>query len=213
MAFSMPATKSAPKTVEQLVPVGLHIGRCYGIVDLGSQKGSVQYPAPKRKILMLWELPELMKVFKEEKGEQPMVLKKKYTYAFSDKSILFKDLKSWFSDKPDGDMAHWLQDLSIGKASYLNVTQEVFEVAGEKINYNSISSISPLPPKTKCPTAINMPVLFDMFGVFDEEKFNALPEWIQKEIKKSPEYGRCIGASILGDGTMNKKDSVDDLPF
>lgn len=208
MAFIMPATKSAPKKPEDLVPAGLQIGRCYGIIDLGSQKGSVQFPAPKRKILVLWELPELMKVFKEDKGEQPMTVKKKYTYAFSDKSILFKDLKSWFSEKPEGDMAHWLTDLTIGRTAYLNITQEVFEVGGEKINYNSITSVSPLPAKTKCPAAINKPLTFDMFGKFDEEKFKALPEWIQKEIQKSPEYGKCIGAAILGDGTVN-----DDRPF
>jgi hypothetical protein len=51
-------------------------------------------PVEQRKIRLTFELPTELKVFDEEKGEQPTVLGKKYTLSLSEKAFLRKDLES-----------------------------------------------------------------------------------------------------------------------
>lgn len=77
--MSLIATKGddRPKT---MVPEGTHVGRCYAVVDLGTHheewKGK---PKTRRKVILSFEFPSQMHVFKEEEGEQPMGRSKTFT--------------------------------------------------------------------------------------------------------------------------------------
>jgi hypothetical protein len=48
----------------------------------------------QRKIRLSWELPTELRVFKEEKGEQPIAIHKEYTLSFGEKSNLRIDIRS-----------------------------------------------------------------------------------------------------------------------
>ena len=80
------------------VPAGAHVGRCYSLIDLGTQLSSGQYGEKlQHKIQIKWEL-----FGEDEQGAplvsddgSPMTISKSYTLSLSDKASLRKDLASW----------------------------------------------------------------------------------------------------------------------
>ena len=180
------------KEKKDMIPGGLHVARLYACIDIGTQEGSKQFPTPKRKILFIWELPKIKRIFKEELGKQPLVKEKTYnwnTNMGADKSGLIIDLKSWFSDaQPDGDVQYWVENCIIGKPAYLNISLVQDKNDVQKW-YNNVEAVLPLPEDITCPPAITPTVKFDMFGkTFDFDTFVKLPKWIMKKIEESPEY-------------------------
>ena len=80
------------------VPAGMHLARCYRIIDLGTQKtefeGNVDF---KRKLKIVWEIhgeDDEGKPIVTSKNE-PMIITKDYTMSWGDKATLRKDLQSW----------------------------------------------------------------------------------------------------------------------
>jgi hypothetical protein len=76
-------------------PEGTHIARCVRAVDLGTQKGSVQFPDAKHKVLLAWELCEELSEF--EGKMTPIVVSKRYTLSLHKKAGLRHDLETWRS--------------------------------------------------------------------------------------------------------------------
>ena len=216
MAFKDIPT-SAGKEFEP-IPEGMHVARCYSIIDLGTQE--IEWEGEKklqRKIYVTFEIPSIMKEFKEGEGEKPQVIGKKYTLSFHENARLTRDLTSWLSSKKlEGDMAYWLDEYVVGTECMLNVIHNVYK---EK-TYANIETITPLPTSIKCPKQINPSMNFDL-QVFDAKKYAILPEWIQKIIVESPEYGYLVSgeANEADVGFETKKSVADDevkesdLPF
>ena len=69
----------------------------------------------------------------------------------------------------------------VGRACQLNV---VLNDTGE---YANVDSVIPLPKGMPAPTAQTAPILWNM-DEWDDDKFAALPEWVQEKIKKSTQY-------------------------
>ena len=69
----------------------------------------------------------------------------------------------------------------VGRACQLNV---VLNDTGE---YANVDSVIPLPKGTPAPTTDTPPILWNM-DEWDDEKFAALPDWVQEKIKKSTQY-------------------------
>ena len=87
-----------------LVPKGVRIGRCFSIIDLGTQYNDM-YAKWQRKVLITWEIPEYRKEFKDKDGntfDVSMTANKFYTYMIAEKSNLGKDLSSWLGDDLPG---------------------------------------------------------------------------------------------------------------
>ena len=83
------------------VPPGAYIGRCYSLIDLGTQLTSGQYGEKlQHKIRIGWEL-----FGEDENGEaltidvdgktMPMTISKSYTVSLHEKAGLRKDLAAW----------------------------------------------------------------------------------------------------------------------
>lgn len=172
---------SAKKQIDPC-PVGNHVARCIGVIDLGTQ--SKEYQGKKttsRQVRITWELPEEKKVFREENGEQPYLLSKDYTQSLSQKARLKSDLESW---RGRGFTDEELQGFDIknliGKSCLLNV------IHNDK-GYANIAAIAPVPKGTTVPAQINPSQYFDL-NEYNQEVFESLPEFIQDKIKLSPEY-------------------------
>ena len=79
-------------------PIGMHLARCYRVIDLGTQKTS--YKGTEKflhKIMIqfeIWSEDEDGKPTLTDKGE-PMSISKNYTLSLSDKAALRRDLKTW----------------------------------------------------------------------------------------------------------------------
>src|SRR6476646_4032953 len=82
--------------MRELIPAGNYIARCYQMIEIGTVDEFVMgKPVRAKKVRIGWELPTELKVLREEKGEQPLVISKEYTLSMNEKANLRKDLKSW----------------------------------------------------------------------------------------------------------------------
>lgn len=71
-------------------PEGMHQAVCVDVHDLGMVETSYKgKPKVQRKVVIYWEIAAI-----DSKGEQ-FVPRKRYTGSLNEKSMLFKDLKTW----------------------------------------------------------------------------------------------------------------------
>jgi len=175
----------------ELLPEGVHIARCYQIIHLGTR--TKEHPKwgtrARNEIRITWEVPGEMRVFDEDKGEQPMVISRSFTFTKSRKGHFVSFLESWrgksFSEKEleSFDVVNLL-----GQPCLLNI---VHAEASNGNTYANISSISPPLKDSKVPKGINPQVWYTPIA-HDQEVFDTLPEWMQEEIEDSDEYKEFV---------------------
>jgi hypothetical protein len=203
------------------VPQGLHLGICTEVVDLGTQtgeyrKGNVVSVKHQRKVAIRWTLPTVL--YEEgDKAGQPMGIGKTYTASLDEKSNLRKDAESWrgqaFTAK---ELDGFNLSALLGKPCQLQV---IHETKGDK-TYANIKSIVGVMKGTPIPAVDTELRMFDLDD-FDQETFDALPDWQKEKIVASPEYIDVMGAradTVAANGGANGKSSAagtddDDIPF
>lgn len=169
----------------ELVPAGNHMGRCVWLIDVGSHI-SKQWGKTSRKVLIGFELPKVRRVFNEEKGEEPALLSSQYTASLSDKAMLRADLESWRGRKFTADELKGFDLKNIlGKAGLVNVVHTEHE--GK--HYDNIKTITPLMEGMTCPPRETETIHFELDAP-NWDVYRKLPEWVQKKIESSPEWGK-----------------------
>ncbi len=193
----------------ELTPAGNHIAVCYMVCDLGEQEVDWQGVVKmQRKVRISWELPS-----EPMADGRPFSVSKKYTLSLSDKSNLRADLESW-RGRAFTDMELEGFDLFnvLGKACMVNVLHK----QGEKGLYAVASSISALPKGMTAPQRVNDLVQFSLDDDDAKEKFETLPDWLQKLINTNGLFsGRREAASVMADERNPPADdfSDSDIPF
>jgi hypothetical protein len=191
------------------VPVGVYIGRCYSLIDLGTQKTEGQYGVKfQHKIRISWEL-----FGEDEQGnpltinvdgvEMPMTISKSYTVSLHEKAGLRKDLASWRGkDFTEEEAAGFDVSRLIGAYCMLNITSS--ESNGK--TYSNISSITPLPAalKNNKPSPVHSNVIFNLDDP-DFEVFGRFYEKLQATIKNSPEWAELQ--------RNHGQHNTEDIPF
>jgi hypothetical protein len=179
------------------VPPGGYIGRCYSLIDLGTQLSSGQYGEKmQHKLRLGWEL------FGEaEDGspltvivggkEMPMTISKSYTVSLHEKASLRKDLAAW-RGKDFSDEEAKAFDVSKLVGAYCMVNVTTSETNGK--TYSNIAGLTPLPGalKNSKPAAVHANLMFDLDAP-DMEVFNTFHEKLQDAIKRSPEWAQKHG--------------------
>lgn len=202
----------------ELIPAGNYMARCYQMLQIGTVEEL--YLGEKKmlhKVRIGWELPTELKVFKEEKGEQPLVISQEYTLSMHEKATLRKMLASWRGkDFTEKEAECFDITALIGAPCMLNIIHKPSKKDPSR-SYEQIGSISPMPKGVKCPDAINPPQCLQ-FDNFDLSLFDRLPEFIQTKVKSSVEYKKMINPEsqeVHGhEGwTPIDGDPGDDLPF
>lgn len=203
----------------ELTPAGNHVARCYSMIHIGTVEeeymGDVKM---MNKARITWELPTELRVFKEENGEQPMVISKEYTLSLGDKANLRKDLDSWRGKAlTDEEASKFDITRLIGVPCMLNVIHKASKMGKM---YATISAISPMPKGLSCPKQINDTFIFDYEENYSDEKIASFPDFIKDKIKSSVEYRKKNGTYVdlppteHADGTWEKdNDDSQDLPF
>jgi hypothetical protein len=185
MAIKAPAPKDGD-FVRELIPQGMHVARCYSMVHIGNVEW--EYKGEKKisnKIRLTWELPNEMRVFKEENGEQPMVISKEYTLSMYEKANLRRDLESWrgkgFSNAEADDF-----DVTklLGQPCLLNL---VHVTKGDN-TYCNVAGVNPLMKGMECPAQINDSFEFNYDDKFDNAWVKEQPDFIKSQIFSTPEY-------------------------
>lgn len=199
------------------VPAGMHLARCYRIIDKGTQitnyKGKV---GASPKVMIQFEVHSEDaegNPLVTDKGE-PMTISKNFTASLADKAILRQELENWRSQ------AFTVEELDGFKLKNILGAWAMLSVVKEKGNdgndYTNISSINPVSSQIKkagLPTPHNPLKVFDLddpdmalfetFGIKTKEVIQASPEWNQK---KTPAPKQATLSSGFDDMT-------DDVPF
>lgn len=198
------------------VPAGVFIGRCFSLIDLGTQETNGQYGLKlQHKIRIGWEL-----FGEDENGEpltvdvdgvsMPMTISKSYTVSLHEKSGLRKDLAAWRGrDFTEEEAKAFDVSKLIGAYCMVNVTTS--ETNGK--TYSNVAGITPLPGalKNAKPEPVHAHVMFDLDNP-DMKVFATFHEKLQEAIKKSPEWKKhSKGESQAHHDEFESEDS--EIPF
>jgi hypothetical protein len=200
------------------VPAGLHLARCYQIIDLGTQKseymGKTKY---QPKVMFKFEVhgeDDQGNPLVTSKGE-PMSISKNYTASLSDMATLREDLKNWRGRDftPEELRAFELKNV-LGAFAMISVSTAQGRDGKE---YTNIGAIMPVPANIKkagLPEGHNSTAFFDLDNP-DMTLFETLSENIKNKIMSSPEWQERQGGVIEGISSpisqITKLD--DDIPF
>ena len=174
------------------VPSGAFIGRCYSLIDLGTQLvNSPDGEKLKHRIQLGWELfgeddqgsPLTVNI---DGHEMPMTIKKSYTVSMHEKAGLRKDLAAWRGKDFTEDEAKAF-DVSKLLGAYCMVNVTTNDKGGK--TYSNVAGLTPLPGALRAskPAPVHADQKFDLDAP-DMALFSTFHERLQDAIKKSPEW-------------------------
>lgn len=198
----MGLTASNNSTSFTMTPAGVHVARCFRMVDLGSQETEFQgQKKMAHKLMVSWELlgDEMM-----DDG-RPFSVSKRYTASLHEKAQLRKDLEAWRGKQftPEEEALFDLTKV-LGAYCMVNIVHETGKNGSE---YANIASIMPLPKGMPKPEGINPIIAFDLDSP-DMEVFNGFSEKLKATIQSSPEWG-----NINKQAAPFPNDPLDDVEF
>jgi hypothetical protein len=195
-------------------PIGNHIGRCFKMIDLGTQtsKGGQFAGKVARKIQITWELlgddaeGNAMTVTWEGKT-MPLTISKEYTLSMHEKASLRKELGAWRGKQfTDEEAKQFDITKLVGVYCMVNVTHS--ESNGKE--YANVAGLSPLPSalKNSRPAGVHSQVIFEIDNP-DMEAFESFPDWIKDKIREAPEWENSV--QMETEGASDEQDG--DIPF
>jgi hypothetical protein len=199
-------------------PSGMHLARCYRIIDLGTQKseylGQVKY---LRKVMLGWEIhgtDDAGTPLKMKDG-RPFAMFKNYTLSWAEKANLRADLQSW-RGKPfsQEEMRRFDLKTILGAWCMLNVIEKQ---GNDGKMYVNVTGITPVPSMIKqagMPTAINKNEVF-MIDSPDMEIFQTFSDNLKKKIMGTPEWEKVNSkpSAMPSAPAAPALDEDDDIPF
>jgi hypothetical protein len=199
------------------VPAGMHLARCFRIIDMGTQEstfdGVTDY---KRKLKFVWEVhgeDEDGKPLKTDKNE-PFMITKDYTNTWGEKGTLRKDLQSWRGREFTNEEQRRFDIKNVlDKWCMINVTHKAGKSAGKV--YANVTAITPVPSQIK---TIGLPAAFNKAEIFtlsepDMKIFDTFSDWLKKQIMSSPEWKSVQGRAEAPKASSGFDDMDDDIPF
>jgi hypothetical protein len=192
------------------IPSGSYPARCYSMVHIGTIEETILGTTKKlNKVRITWELPTELKVFKEENGEQPMVISKEFTLSMHEKATLRNFLKNWRGkDFTEEEAKAFDIEKLIGAPCLLNITHKT-KKDGSGV-YAEIGSVSTMPKGYTCPEPINPQFVFT-YDNFDKEKFDSLPDFLKNKMVNSDEYKLAVSGGNHVESPSEEEES--DVPF
>jgi hypothetical protein len=181
------------------VPSGMHLARCYRVIDLGTQKseylGQIKHLP---KVMLQFEVfgeDENGKPLTTPKGE-PLSVTKNFTLSLSEKATLRKDLQTWRGREFTADELRGFELKNVlGAWAMLSIVKAVGNNGKEYSNIQAILSVPPQIKKAGLPEGHNPTVIFSIdepdMAVFEtfrdglKEKIMGSPEWQDKHSKAS----------------------------
>jgi hypothetical protein len=199
------------------VPPGMHLARCYRIVDLGTQEstymGNVKHVP---RVLFQFEVHS-----EDSQGQplvtsngEPMTVSKTFTLSLAEKATLRRDLETW-RGKPFSkeELRGFELKNVLGQWGMITVAEN--ESNGK--TYTNIANINPVPvtiKKNGLPEGKNDLKLFSIEDA-DMSLFETFSDYLKERIRKSPEWDRLHGSPSVSNSapSANFDDMADDLPF
>lgn len=186
-------------------PEGTKIARCVWIVKLGLQPG-YKGNKPQQQVLFGWELSKNLEVFDESKGPKPYMITNTYNLILNDKSNFSLHLSGWLDGQTVTKDFNYFTLL--GEPCVLIIKHKGTEADANKMRAR-VAAITALTEEQTCPVQINSFKVLT-FNRWNEDTFNALPEWIRDKISISPEY-KQLNQPVAKDVYQKKANPVN--PF
>jgi len=205
------ATNTAQK--REVIAAGNYVARCYQMIHIGTIRETILGEEKiLNKVRIGWELPTELKVFNEEKGEQPLVLSEEFTLSMHEKSKLRKFLASWRGKDFSEDEAKCFDVTKLlGAACMLNVIHKPSKKDATVI-YAVIGSVSPVPKGLQVPPQLNKQLVLD-YDNFSNELFEQLPDFIKAKMQSSIEFAAMQQPNHQHIDQTEAPDLGDGLPF
>jgi hypothetical protein len=198
-------------------PSGMHLAKCYRIVDLGTQKseymGQVKY---LHKIMLGWEIhttKEDGSALKMRDG-RPFAMFKNYTLSWSEKANLRLDLQSW-RGKPftQEEMRRFDLETVLGAWCLLNVIERPGKDGKNYVNIDTVTPVPPMMKKAGLPEGVNKIEMFNLDKP-DMNMFESFSDKLKVKIMASPEWQKLQQSGNVATTTVDTSSDVDDdIPF
>jgi len=197
-------------------PAGVHIGRCFRIVDLGTQEETYEGETKLLpKMCVYWELhgeDDDGAPLVQDNGE-PMTIWQEFTKSLGKKAKLRSMLESWRGKAfTDEELKGFDVSKLIGAYCMVNVTHKQ-SAAGK--TYAAISSLTPLPAALRSakPGPVLPNQLFDIDAP-DMKLFDSFHDKLKERIEHSIEWrGANKADSSQSKGHADQDIPDDDIPF
>jgi hypothetical protein len=193
------------------VPSGVHIGRCYSIIDLGTQVTDGQFGLKEQhKIRIGWELfgedddgkPLTVDV---DGKEMPMTISKSYTVSLHEKANLRKELAAWRGrDFTEEEAKAFDVSKLVGAYCMVNVTTS--ENNGK--TYSNVAGLTPLPGalKNSKPQPVHDNIVFNLDEP-DRALLETFHEKLRDAIKRSPEWAKANGKAPVSNAIQEDEEA------
>lgn len=205
------ATNSGVK--RELIPAGNYVARCYSMVHIGTVTELILGESKRlNKVRITWELPTELRVFKEENGEQPMVISQEFTLSMNEKANLRKFLESW---RGQGFTEEQAKSFDITKLLGVPCMLSIIHKQTKKGNeYETIASIAAMPKGLQCPPQVNASLEFNYEDKFDIGVLESFPDFIKDKMKASEEFKRLLNPQETEVyEPVSNEEQPNDLPF
>lgn len=201
-------------------PQGMHLARCYRIIDLGTQKseymGQTKY---LHKIMLGWEIHGMNDdgtPIKMKDG-RPFAIFKNYTLSWSEKANLRLDLQSWRGKAfTQEEMRKFDLKNVLGAFCMLNIIERPSQDGGK--TYTNVNGVTPVPAMIKqngLPAPVNVNEMFNLQEP-DWVMFENFSDNLKKKIIASPEFEKAKGGvkpAQQAPAASMADDDLDDIPF
>jgi hypothetical protein len=201
------------------VPQGMHLARCYRVIDLGTQESSY--------LGTVKHLPKVMVQF-EVHGEddsgnpivtakgEPMSISKNFTLSLGEMATLRKDLQTWRGREFTAEELRGFELKNVlGAWAMISVIKAMGANGKEYTNIAAILSVPPAIKKTGMPDGHND---LKMFSIDEPDMvlFDSFSNGLREKIQKSPEWqarGNSSASMPVKASTGGINDMDDDIPF
>jgi hypothetical protein len=198
------------------VPPGMHLARCYRVIDMGTQTTTWQGKEKQQpKVMLQFEVHSEDadgKALVTDKGE-PLSISKNFTASLGEKAALRAELENWRSRGFTTDeLAGFQLKNVLGAWAMLSVVKEQGKDGKE---YTNITSINPVPASMKkagLPEGHNELKIFDIDSP-DMALFETLGQRMREKIEASPEWQQRGSPAQPSSGGSKFEDMTDDIPF
>jgi hypothetical protein len=199
-------------------PQGMHLARCYRIIDLGTQKseymGQVKY---LHKVMLGWEIHGMNDdgtPIKMKDG-RPFAIFKNYTLSWSEKANLRLDLQSWRGKAfTQEEMRKFDLKNVLGAFCMLNIIERPGQDGKTYTNVNGVTPVPAMIKQNGLPAAVNVNEMFNLQEP-DWVMFEKFSDNLKKKIISSPEFEKAKGGAKTAQQApaASTVEEDDDIPF
>ncbi len=190
-------------TYEQ-APIGAHIARCIGLIDIGTHHGEYEgVPNVRRQVIVKWELSNEL-ISEGDFAGKPFTVSEFYTLSLGEKANLRKVLTSWRGkDFTDDELKGFDLKNVLNKPCQL-------QVGRNKKDRAKVLAVMSLPKGVPVPEQVNPGVCFSL-DEFSGDVYDSLTDGIKGLIQKSDEWAARNGTPTANSASGTFVD--DDIPF